>query len=352
MDNNGFVLDLFLALLAALGVFFRSRTDTALEILALRQQVAVLKRKRPRPGLNGWDRWFWISLRQLWPRWADVLALVQPQTVVGWHRAGFRRYWRWRSHPRRGRPKINDEIRTLIWQMAAENTGWGAPKIHGELRKLGLKVSERTVARYLRSLQRRGDPQRRWRAFLANHREAIVAMDFFTVPTLTFQVLYCFFVIEHERRMILHFNVTRHPTSSWVVQQLREAFPEADPYRYIILDRDAKFNREVLDFLKATGLKPKRTSRQASWQNGIAERWVGSIRREFMDQVIPVNEKHLRHLLHEYVSYHLEDRIHDALGKDTPHRRPIEMRPSPTATVTAEARLGGLHHRYGWRTAA
>ena len=273
------MLDFFLALLAALPVFFRSRTETALEILALRQQVAVLKRKRPRPRLNGCDRWFWVTLRPVWPRWADVLALVKPETVVGWHRAGFRWYWRWRSRPRRGRPKIHDEIRTLIWRMAAENAGWGAPKIHGELQKLGFAVSERTVARYLRPRRRRGDPKQRWLAFLANHREAIVVMDFFTVPTLTFQVLYCFFVIEHERRRILHCNVTRHPTSAWVVQQLREAFPEADPYRYLILDRDVKFNREVLDFLKATGLKPKRTSIQAPWQNGLAERWIGSCRR-------------------------------------------------------------------------
>jgi putative transposase len=236
--------------------------------------------------------------------------------------------------------------------MAAENAGWGAPKIHGELRKLGFAVSERTVARYLRPLRRRGDPKQRWLAFLANHREVIVAMDFFTVPTFTFQVLYCFFVIEHERRRILHCHVTRHPSSTWVVQQLREAFPEADPYRYMILDHDTRFNAEVLEFLQAAGLKPKRTSGQAPWQNGLAERWVGSCRRELLDHVIPLNDRHLRRLLYEYVNYYHEDRIHDALRKDTPHRRPLEVRPSPTATVTSEARLGGLHHRYRWRTAA
>jgi putative transposase len=177
-------------------------------------------------------------------------------------------------------------------------------------------------------------------------------MDFFTVPTLTFQVLYCFFVIEHERRRLLHCNVTRHPTSSWIVQQLREAFPEADPYRYRILDHDAKFNVEVLEFLKTIRLQPKRTSVQAPWQNGLAERWVGSIRRELLDQVIPLNEQHLRRLLRDYVNYHHEDRIHDALRKDTPNRQPIEGRPSPRATVTSHTRLGGLHHRYGWRVAA
>jgi putative transposase len=181
-DHNGFVLDLFLAFLAALRVFFRSRVDTSLEGLALRQQVAVLKRQRPRPALNRWDRCFWITLRQVWPRWAGVLALVKPETVVGWHRAGFRLFWCWRSRPQRGRPKIDEELRALIRRMATEKAGWGAPNIHGELRKLGFAVSERTVARYLRPLRRRGDPKQRWLTFLANHREAIVAMDFFSAP--------------------------------------------------------------------------------------------------------------------------------------------------------------------------
>ena len=211
------------SILAAVRVFFRSRRDTALEVLALRQQVAVLKRKRPRPALNSLDRLFWTTLCRFWSRWADVLVIVKPETVIGWHRAGFRLYWRWRSRPRGGRPKITEEIRALIRRLAAENPDWGAPKIHGELQKLGFVVSERTVARYLRRVRRRGDPGKRWLAFLQNHREVIVAFDFFTVPTVTFKLLYCFFVIEHGRRKILHFNVTRHPTAEWVVQQLREA---------------------------------------------------------------------------------------------------------------------------------
>ena len=210
------MLDLTLAFLAALRVFFRCRVQTFLEVLALRQQLAVLKRKRPRPALNGLDRLFWTSLRRVWSRWSDVLLIVKPETVVSWHRAGFRRYWRWRSQPRGGRPRISDEIRSLIHRMAAENSDWGAPKIHGELLKLGFVISERTIARYLRRLQRRGDPGKRWLAFLANHREVIVAFDFFTVPTLTFKLLYCFFVIEHGRHRVLHFNVRRHPTAEWV----------------------------------------------------------------------------------------------------------------------------------------
>ena len=338
--------------MAALRVFFRNRSDAALEVLALRQQLAVLKRKRPRPVLNRLDRLFWTTLRSLWSRWADVLVIVKPETVVGWHRAGFRLYWRWRSRPRSGRPKITEEIRLLIRRMAEENSGWGAPKVHGELLKLGFVVSERSVARYLRRIRRRGDPAKRWLAFLQNHREVIVAIDFFTVPTVTFQLLYCFFVIEHGRRKILHFNVTQYPDSDWVVQQLREAFPEAAPYRYVILDRDSKFDDEVISFLKATGLKPKRTSIQAPWQNGTAERWVGSCRREILDHVIALNEQHLRRLLRDYVTYYHDDRIHDSLAKDTPHQRPVEQRLAANAAVISMPRLGGLHHRYAWSEAA
>jgi transposase InsO family protein len=347
-----FVLEIIVSVLVAIRVFFRSRSDTALEVLALRQQVAVLKRKRPRPKLNSLDRLFWTTLRQCWSRWTDVLVLVRPDTVIGWHRAGFRLFCRWRSRPRAGRPKITEEIRLLIRRLAQENQGWGAPKIHGELQKVGLVVSERSVARYLRRMRRRGDPAKRWLTFLQNHREVIAAFDFFTVPTVTFQLLYCFFVIEHGRRRILHFNVTSHPTAEWVVQQLREAFPEAGPYRYAIFDRDSTFNNEVVMFLKATGLEPKRTSVQAPWQNGIAERWVGSCRREILDHVIALNEPHLRRLMRDYVNYHHEDRIHDGLSKDTPNRRPIEQKPSSEATVISLARLGGLHHRYRWERAA
>jgi putative transposase len=347
------VLEFISAILAALRVFFRGRGDSALEILALRQQLAVFKRKHPRPNLSSSDRLFWTILRRIWSGWAEALIIVKPDTVVCWHRTGFRLYWRWRSHAGfGGRPKITAEIRALIRRMAEENPDWGAPKIHGELLKLGFKVSERTVARYLRRVRRRRDPSKRWLTFLRNHREVIVALDFFTVPTVTFKLLYCFFAIEHGRRRILHVNTTRHPTADWVVQQLRETFPEAGQYRHVILDRDSKFDAEVITFLKATGVKPTRTSIRSPWQNGTAERWVGSCRRELLDHVIPLNEEHLRRLLRDYVRYYHEDRIHDSLGKDTPNRRPVEAKPSPQATVFSSARLGGLHHRYYWQRAA
>src|SRR6516162_10213301 len=199
------MLPVALALIAAARVFFQSRADIAVEVLALRQQVAVLKRKRSRPQLRLLDRLFWTVLRATWSRWEDVLLVVKPETVVGWHRAAFRLYWRWKSRPRGGRPRITEEVRVLIRRLVQENSGWGAPRIHGELQKLGFVLSERTVARYLRRILRRGDPAKKWLAFLHNHREAIVALDLFTVPTATFRVLYCFFVIEHGRRRILHY---------------------------------------------------------------------------------------------------------------------------------------------------
>ena len=255
-----FMVQFSLAILLALRVFFRTRSDAALEILALRQQVAVLKRKRPRPPLSAGDRLFRTTLRRVWRRWADVLLIVKSETVVGWHRAGFSLYWRWRSRPRGGRPRITRELRDLISRLAQENPDWGAPKNHAELQKLGFAIAERSVARYLRRIIRRGDPAQKWRAFLQNHREVIAALDFFTVPTVTFRVLYCFFVIEHERRKILHCNVTQHPTAEWIVQQLREAFPAPCRCRYVILDRDRKFDAQAMGFLTAAGLEPKRTS--------------------------------------------------------------------------------------------
>jgi hypothetical protein len=242
----GSMIALLMDFLTCLSAFFRSRYNLGLEILALRQQLGVLKRKQPRPRLRVQDRMFWILLRHLWPAWRNVLVIVRPETVVAWHRAGFRLFWRLRSLSKtRGRPKINAEVRSLIRRMAKENPTWGAPRIHGELLKLGFEVSERTVSRYLGRVSPPEPARKLWAAFLRNHREVIAAMDFFIVPTLTFRVLYCFFVIEHGRRRILHFNVTKHPTGSWIAQQLREAFPESGPYRYAILDRDSKFGEEV-----------------------------------------------------------------------------------------------------------
>src|ERR1700678_1769706 len=343
------------ALLAYLRAFFLPRHRLALEAVALRQQLAVFKRKQPRPKLNPDDRLFWVVLRRLWDRWSEALVVVQPETVVSWHRAGFRLFWRWRSQRRRpGRPPVMEQICQLIPRMKAEKHTWGAPRIHGDLLQLGFAISEPTVSRYLQKLHGRWDEGRakRWLAFLNNHREVIAAFDFFTVPSLNFRTLYCFFVIEHGRRRILHFNVTERPTSEWIVQQLREALPLPCPYRYVLFDRDAKFGGDVFEFLKASGVQPIRTSARSPSQNGVAERWIGSARREVLDHVIPVNDKHLRPLVREYIAYYHEDRTHIGLEKTTPDRRPIEPVLTESCQLLALPRIGGLHHRYTWPSAA
>ena len=239
---------LILAVVTYFRAFFLPRHRLGLEAAALRQQLTVLKRKQPRPRFRHLDRLFWMALRRWWPDWANALFVVQADTVVSWHRLGFRWFWRLRCCSRqRGRPKVSEEIRQLIRRLKSENPSWGAPRIHGELLQLGFQISEPTVSRYLQRLKGRtdGEKAKRWLAFLHNHREVMAAFDFFTVPTVRFQVLYCFFVIEHQRRRILHFNATAHPTGDWIVQQLREALPWPCPYRYILFDRDAKFGGEV-----------------------------------------------------------------------------------------------------------
>ncbi len=343
------------ALLAYVRAFLVSRHSLALEGVALRQQLLVLKRKQPRPKLKRFDRLFWIMLCQLWTDWREVLIIVKPETVVSWHRAGFRLFWRWTSRSRgAGRPRVEEQIRLLIRRMRKENPSWGAPRIHGELLQLGFSVSEPTVSRYLRSLKRvlNSGKAKQWSAFLNNHRELIAAFDFFTVPSLAFHTLYCFFVIEHGRRRILHFNVTRNPTSEWIVQQLREAFPLPGDYRYVLFDHDAKFGGDVFQFLKSSDLKPMQTSIRSPWQNGIAERFVGSIRRELLDHVIPLNEFHLRRLVRDYLAYYHQDRTHVGLDKETPCGRAIEPPGHGQAQIVAEPRVGGLHHRYTWSAAA
>ena len=327
---------------------FSSREDLILENLALRQQLLALHAKRPRRRLTALHKLFWVVLRRLWSGWKEPLILVTPRTVVGWHRAGFRLYWKWVSRARRvgGRRRVSKEVRALIFRMAAENPTWGAPRIHGELLKLGFDLSETTVSRWLRRAPRTPDPAKRWLTFLRNHREAIAAMDFFTVPTLTFGVLYCFFVIGHDRRKILRFNVTRNPNALWIVQQMREAWPYAPAHRFLLFDRDSKFGADVVSAVRDMGSQPIRTAFRSPWQNGVAERWVGSCRRDLLDHVIVLNERHLKRLMAEYVRYYHEDRTHLGLAKDTPAGRPVAIRSAVGSRIQSFPRLGGLHHRY------
>src|SRR6266567_8456454 len=286
--------------------FFRERRTLLLENLALRQQLVALKRRHPRPSLGLFDKLFWVFARRVWSAWKHSLILVTPETVVRWHRTGFRIYWRLISRVRRpvGRRPTPKEVRKLIFRMVVENPTWGAPRIHGELRMLGFDLSERTISRWMKRAPRDPGRAKCWLAFLRNHREAIAAFDFFTAPTITFGMLYCFFVISHDRRRILHINVTKHPTSQWVVQQLREAFPFATAPRFLIFDRDSKYGTEVRAVVRSLAIVPLRTSFESPWQNGVAERWIQSCRRDLLDHVIAGNERHLKRLLSEYVRYY------------------------------------------------
>ena len=330
----------------------RPRASLVLENTALRQQLTVLTARRPSVKTKPPERLLWILFARYCLRWRELLVIVKPDTVLRWHREGFRAYWRWNSRPKRsGRPLTPHETRELICRMARENPSWGAPRVHGELLMLGIDIGERTVARYMP--RRPSDPKQRlrWREFLRTHRHAIAAMDLFTAPTISFRVIYVFFVIHHGRRQLLHVNITANPTASWIAQQLRESFPEDMP-RFLICDNDGKFGNDVWRTFRSFGITEKRTSYRSLWQNGVAERWVGSVRRELLDHVIVVNEWHLKRLLREYVSYYNEDRTHLGIEKDAPVSRPVHRRPSHRATAGSHPRCGGLHHRYEWRDAA
>ena len=275
---------------------FRSRREQAIVELTLRQQLVVYAQKRPRPTLTPLDRAFWVALSRFWPRWKDTLVIVSPDTVVRWHRRGFRRYWTLVSKPGPGRPSISEEIQDLIRRMASEN-GWRARKIQAELSKLGISVSLATVSRYLPKTEPDRAQQQRWMTFLRNHKDVIAGMGFFVIPTVRFRPLYVWFAIDHGRRRILHFNVTANPTCRWVIQQLRETFPDEPSHRHLIYDNDSIFSAAVTMAIERFQMSPKRTAFRSPWQNGTAERWVGSVRRELLDHLIVLNEDHLRRLL-------------------------------------------------------
>lgn len=345
------MLRLLLTCLQSLRSALHSRRDLMLENLALRQQLATFRAMR-RPVLDRSDRAFWVLLHRTWSGWADALAIVEPDTVVRWHRAGFRAFWFKLSRADRGRPRTVRRIAALIRRMAAE-TSWGATRIHGELLKLGLTVSERTVSRLLKRLPRPSSAGRpTWSTFLRNHRAGIAAMDLVTIPTATFRLLYALVIVRHGRREVVRCSVTNRPNAAWIVQQLREAFPFDSAPRYLIHDRDYTFQNEVQAALRSLSITPVRTSFRSPWQNGVAERFIGTLRRELLDHVIVLGERHLRGLIDDYVAYYNRDRTHLAAGKDSPAGRPVELRPGPDATVVSLPRVGGLHRRYAWRRAA
>jgi putative transposase len=338
---------LLYVLLATARSSLRPQRELALENLALRQQLAILQCKTKRPKLTKADRAFWVALSRLWPDWQNALLVLKPQTVIGWHRKGFRLYWSWKSRNRGGRPLIDAEIRTLIRRMARENSTWGAPRIHGELLKLGFELGEATVSRYMPL--RRKPPSQSWRTFLQNHSKDLVSIDFFVVRTATFRVLYVFLVLEHERRRIVHFNVAEGPSAQWTGQQLVNAFPYDSAPRSVLRDRDKIYGADFVRRVRAMGIEQVLTAPRSPWQNPYCERVVGTLRRECLDHVIVLGEQHLRRILRKYLEYYHSSRTHLALDKDAPE--PRERESTEGGNVIALPMVGGLHHRYTRRAA-
>jgi putative transposase len=339
---------LFSALFASVCAFFRSRAALQLEILALRHQLGVLQRSVDRPKLTPADRLLWAWLCEVWNNWQSSIFLVQPATVIGWHRKGFRLFWTYKvRHGRPGRPAVSQEIRELIRTLSRENPLWGAPRIHGELLKLGIDIGETSVSKYL--VCHRKPPSQTWRTFLENHVQSMVSIDFFTVPTIRFQILYVFLVLAHHRRRILHFAVTAHPTAEWTAHQLREAFPWDTAPRYLLRDRDRIFGQDFVDQVKAMGIKQVLAAPRSPWQRAYVERVIGTIRRECLDHVIVFHQTSLSRPLRLFLDYYHHSRCHLALAKDTPEPRPVQ--PPKQGRVISVPQVGGLHHRYERRAA-
>ena len=295
---------------------------------------------RGRAKLTNADRWLFVQLYRWFPSILNVIMVIRPETLVRWHRAGFRRYWLWKSRRRGGRPQVQAELRMLIRQMSAENPPWGAPRIHGELLKLGFEVTQSTVAKYM--VKGRGPPSQGWRAFLRNHLPDIAAMDLFVVPTISFDLLYAFIIVRLDRRALVWINVTRHPTAEWVARQITEAFPWDEAPRYLLRDRDCLYGALVKRRLRAMGIRDKPIAPASPWRNAFVERLIGAIRRECVDHLIVLGERHLRRILRCYAHYYNEIRTHRSLNKDAPISRAGQR----IGIVRSHAILGGLHHHY------
>lgn len=332
------------SLFFSLGKGLRRRAALHAEILALRHQLLILQRlnRSRKLQLGTADRLLWVWLSLLWNGWRSALVIVKPETVIAWHRRGFRLYWNWKSRRPQGRPSVSRDVIDLIRKMSLANPRWGAPRIHGELLKLGFEMSEATVAKYM--VRRRRPPSQTWRTFLANHMQGIVSSDFFVVPTVFFRVLFVFVILSHDRRQPVHVAVTEHPTSEWVAHQLLEAFPWDSAPRYLLRDRDKSYGEKFSEAARCLGIREVLTAAESPWQNAYVERLIGSIRRECLDHVIVLNETGLRRILKSYFEYYERSRTHLSLGKDSPVTRPIQ--PVAVGPVVEIPQVGGLHHRY------
>jgi len=333
------------AILHALGGFvadlFKQRCRLEAENLLLRHQLTIaLRQAPPRLRLRSSDRALLVCMTRLWPSLLDAVQVVQPETVLRWHRAGFRAYWRWKSRNKVGRPKIDRGLRDLIRQMSRENPLWGAPRIHGELVMLGFEVAQSTVSKYMARPSK--PPSQSWKTFLQNHAEAIAAIDICVVPTLTFERLFAFLVLGHGRRQLLWFEVTRHPTAEWLARQITEAFPWVSAPAYLVRDNDRAYGCVFTSRVRAMGIRDRPISPGSPWQNGCAERLIGTLRRECLDQMLIFGEAHLRRVLSAYAAYYNQARTHLALGKDAPLHRVVQ-RSGDIATIPI---LAGLHHQY------
>jgi putative transposase len=341
------VLDFLWLMLVAIRAACRQRNDLVMENLLLRHQLAVLTRptrQRPRVRLQRRDKLLWVLISRLRRDWRRHLVVVTPATVIRWHRAGWRLYWRWRSRVGGGRPRLSPEIQDLIARMSRENPLWGAERIRGELRKLGIVVSNRSIRRY-RPRGPTQPPSQTWRTFLANHAQVIWAADLFLMQTLTFKTLYVLVFIAHGRRELVHLAVTAHPTAAWVWRQLVEATPWGRRPKHLLRDRDAVYGGDFRARAKALGIETVLTPVRAPRANGVAERVIGSLRRECLDHVIPVDERHLCSILAEYCDYYNRDRPHRSLHLETP-RPQVRPRAGPIQSVHAHSVLNGLHHVY------
>jgi transposase InsO family protein len=333
------------AILRALGLFvadlFKSRCQLEAENLVLRHQLTIaLRRAPPRPRLFGSDRVLLVWIPRLWPSLLGAVQVVQPQTVLRWHRASFRAFWRWKSRNRAGRPRIDSGLRDLIRRMSRENPLWGAPRIHGELLMLGFDVAQSTVSKYM--VRSGTPPSQNWKTFLRNHAEAIAAIDICAVPTLTFERLFAFLVISHGRRQLLWFEVTRHPTAEWLARQITEAFPWASAPAYLVRDNDRAYGHIFTSRVRAMSIRDRPISPRSPWQNGIAERFIGTLRRECLDHMVIFSEMHLRRILSAYAAYYNQARTHLALDKDAPSHRAAQH----SGAIVAILILAGLHHQY------
>src|ERR1700682_2809593 len=326
---------------SVLALLFRSPVSLEADILILRHQLHIQRRHVPkRVAFSAMDRLLFVGLYRLVPNTIKALTIVKPDTVIRWRRAGFRSYWRWKSRHRCGRPTVLLEIRRLIREMSIANPLWGAPRIHGELLKLGIEIGQTSVAKYM--ARRRGPPSQGWKTFLNNHADGIAAMDLFVVPTISFRLLYGLLIMGHGRRQILWFGVTSHPTTEWIANQFTEACGWDQAPRYLIRDRDGVFGELFVRRLRSMGIRDRPTSPRSPWQNGFAERLIGSIRRECLDHVVVFGERHLRHILQSYMKYYNEVRTHLSLEKDAPVSRAVKL----AGTILCRPVLGGLHHQY------